>query len=133
MVLVWLVVAVQAGLIGYFLVVDPARARQQTPLVPIFVGFFLLALALTYWWLSRRRWINYVASHGETTEGQVESLGVMDTRGGNIPFVRFTYTVAGKTYRGKYSYDARQITYGEGQSVSVRFDPRKPKRALPGR
>ena len=76
----------------------------------------------------RSRWIDYVLGRGITTQGRIESLGADYTRLGSVPFVRFTYQVAGRTYRSRFCYHAR--SYEPGQSVTVLYDDRNPKRAL---
>ncbi|MCZ6844198.1 MAG: DUF3592 domain-containing protein [SAR324 cluster bacterium] len=127
MVLLWIVVAVQAALIAYFLITDPAR--QALPL-PLFGAFLLLALVVTIWWIRRRRWVDAVAAHGETTRGRVERLGSSYDRGGDLSYVRYSYEVKGKAYRGKYYYDPQAVSFQEGQAVRVRYDRDKPQRAI---
>lgn len=127
MILLWIVVAVQAGLMIYFFIAKPAGPGV---ILPISGAFVLFALGISYWFNYRRRWIDHVAQHGITADGRIEALGESYDRGGNLPYVRYSYSVGGQTYRGKQYYDPKQVSYEDGNSVNVLYDPRKPKRSV---
>ena len=127
MIFVWIVVAVQAGFIIYFLIAKPGGPGVILPIVGVFI---LFALGITYCFNYRRRWIDHVAQHGITADGRIEALGASFDRGGNLPYVRYSYSVGGQTYRSKQYYDPQRVSYEEGNSVNVLYDPRKPKRSV---
>ena len=127
MILAWIVVAVQLGFIIYFLITKPGGPGV---ILPISCTWVLFALGSTYWFNFRRRWIDYVSQHGIAADGRIEALWESVDRGGNLPYARYSYSVGGQTYRSKQYYDPQQVSYEEGNSVNVLYDPRKPKRSV---
>ena len=127
MIFAWIAVAAQVGVIIYFLITKPGELGVMLPISGTWV---LFTLGITYSFNFRRRWIDYVSQHGITADGRIEALGESFDRGGNLPYARYSYSVGGQTYQGKQYYDPQQVSYEEGNSVNVLYDPRKPKRSV---
>ena len=136
-ILLWLVVLVQIGLVGYFWInqaendiAAPDTSANLNVMWFVLPAFLAFALGVTWYGRYRMRWLDYVQTRGRTTRGTIESLGASIDKGGSLPVTRFSYEVDGRSYGGKQYYDISERTYERGQSVTVHYDDRNPKRAL---
>ncbi len=89
-------------------------------------GFFSAAIALTVYTVLRIRMIRYLIEHGKTLEAKIEDRWMEREM---HYMVRYCYTVDGRLYRKKEAYNPGQICK-EDNTVTILYDPRKPKRAV---
>jgi hypothetical protein len=90
------------------------------------VGVFVYAIYIGPW--LRKRLVIF----GSEAEGKVTTKHIRSgSKGGLIYEIRYNYEVQGETFSGKESTMKPLFdTSHEGDSISVTFDPKKPKRAL---
>lgn len=128
-------------------------ANQPSPAVRVLMGLILTALGVaTVFFLTQQTWFGFVSYYWPTASGTISHSAVVGEYSRNedgsetlmySAEIHYRYRVGNRDYQGErvsfggvssdsWGCAARSITreYPGGRSVSVRYDPRNPERAV---